>query len=778
MNLNNFQSSLSECINILKNNILAESKRDDLLLPYLDILNKRGDNCTLSQLKGFLLKKFSNEFGIHALSESSNYYLAGVTRYYFEGLITTNKRLNIMYPKVTDKPIQQICEQLDKLIIYLRNSYIDSVGTKFEQPEDFGKLSLDKLLKKYNKKINPQVEVKEEEPNKDINIYEGSINDYTYKIIYDFEEAKPYSKYTQPGAWCITYGQQHYNGYIKKLNIHYIFFLKNGFENVPRQVGQGYTKRKPHDEYGNSMIAVLQSNTSPKPIYITSRWNHGYGETSGTEADHAYTEEEFLNIIGADSSILEQCFNQWQEGIKQLKKDSKSVNTEKRQSKLTALRKFKYAQMRLNEGARIKDVFTDGDDDYIDNINRIDGSFNNLDKGLFFVSLKGSDNSKWTTIMDRRTLLFDKFFINTNDSMYSLPTGIKYNDFMYGILRINEYIMLYNRKKRSFVDANGIIKFKHYDGYALTRENSEYRYYMLAKSGNEICLFDKVKGQMVKAPNGATVFESIVPILSTSAYMDDSNTDYSGHIRLHSIDKDCKFIKLMYDSAANLYFIYSTETNSFINLPKEISTEGYQCTARGQHGFVNNNLIKFSTKISPNTRTNHFKLWNVTTNSWFEINGVSDFSEVSCELYSVLSFKPINSDDIFHYNFLKNKFLTFNGETLIGKRTMYSNEGGKWVCISSKSPIECTKYWQVLLYNPEYDIYYQDNEGNYLIQIYGNNVDYSLEKQGYCGTYTKENTDDEKHLLPTAEKYVSELNQIKENIKKNFNLILEKIKGS
>lgn len=784
---------LNEYIDILKNNILTESKRDDLLLPYLEILNNRGDKCTLSQLKGFLLKKFSNEFGIHAVSESSNYYLAGVTRYYFEGLITTNKRLNILYPKFRDKPIQEICEQLDKLITYLRNSYIDSVGTKFEQPEDFGNLPLDKLLKKYNKKINPQVKDKEENTeNQNIDINGGSVGDYTYKIIYDYEEAQQYSKYTQPGAWCITYGQQHYNAYIKRLKIHYIFFFKNGFENIPRKIGQGFTKRKPHDEYGNSMIAVLQSNNNPRTVYITSRWNHGYGETSGIEADHAYTEEEFLNVIGADSSILEQCYNQWQEGVKTLKKDTKSINSKKRQEKLDALRKLKYIQMRLNEGARVEDVFKySAEDNFIHNISAIEGDCSNLNKGLFYVYVYPSENTRYATIMDRRNLLFDKFLIECQ-TFYDTPNKIKFNDSIFAFYsNLKNYIMIYNRKTRSFVDSNGVIKFKHWEISGLNRSKCEQRYLMVAKSGNEICVLDTIKGKMLKAPNGATTFESIIPMYQRG-YFEDTNTDYSNHIRLFTID-DSKYVKFIYDSSANLYFVFDTQTNTFLNLPKELSSEGCIIDKR-QNGLENYNLIKFERLYNvddgngDDNTENVYRIYNVSDNSWLSINGENEFKVMNLHLNCILEYVPSSDynynlktdwkDDnsIYYYNLLHEKHVMLNGKQLIGKRTMPDNEKGKWLCVTSKSPIECTKFWQVILYNPEHDIFYQDSDGNFPTQIYGSNIDYNLSKQGYCATYTKDDTGDKKYLLPTAEKYISELNQVKENIKKNFNLMLEKLK--
>ena len=77
--------------------LLMEGSRDNLLLPYLEILQKRGQQVTLSELKNYLMRKFVTEGNIHALSLNSNFYLSGVARYYFNGDLTFNKRLNIFF---------------------------------------------------------------------------------------------------------------------------------------------------------------------------------------------------------------------------------------------------------------------------------------------------------------------------------------------------------------------------------------------------------------------------------------------------------------------------------------------------------------------------------------------------------------------------------------------------------------------------------------------------------------------------------------------------------
>ena len=46
---------------------ILESKRDDFLLQYIPLLQKRGIETSVGQLKSYLLNKFVVEFGIHNL---------------------------------------------------------------------------------------------------------------------------------------------------------------------------------------------------------------------------------------------------------------------------------------------------------------------------------------------------------------------------------------------------------------------------------------------------------------------------------------------------------------------------------------------------------------------------------------------------------------------------------------------------------------------------------------------------------------------------------------
>ena len=121
-----FQDYLLDKIRLIFMQILNESRRDDMLLPYVNLLRGKGVNTNVSQLKQFLLAKFVNEGLIRNLSLSSNFYLAGVARYYFNGDLTTNKVLNVYDESQKDVFNEEICERLNACILVLRNAYIDT----------------------------------------------------------------------------------------------------------------------------------------------------------------------------------------------------------------------------------------------------------------------------------------------------------------------------------------------------------------------------------------------------------------------------------------------------------------------------------------------------------------------------------------------------------------------------------------------------------------------------------------------------------------------------
>lgn len=137
---------------------------------------------------------------------------------------------------------------------------------------------------------------------------ERTENNYKIVKIDSYEKSKQYNKYWSseyvsgniPGAWCITYGEGHFNSYVDltgnnptKGEIFY-FLLKEPDWQEKKSVPV-YRNRNVNDNFGASMIAV-----SIKPDGMihtaTSRYNHDVSHTSST--DQSYNEEDISRLIG------------------------------------------------------------------------------------------------------------------------------------------------------------------------------------------------------------------------------------------------------------------------------------------------------------------------------------------------------------------------------------------------------------------------------------------------------------------------------------------------
>ena len=588
--------------------IIAESNRDNLLQPFVNIYNeKTGQNTNVSQMKKYLLAKFTNEAYIRNLSLASNYYLVGVARYYFNGDLTTNKDLGV-FTDGPDQFNQEICERLNALILILRNKYIDSVGTQFEQPEDFGNLTIQKLLRKYGAAINKElgIESEKKKENQEVVPMDRHIgNGYTFDILHSFEDARKYHSYTEPGAWCITYLPHMFDSYIKRYGIHYVIFLKNGYENVPRQKGPNWTSRKPQDEYGNSMIALLQSNKDGEPIIITSRWNHGSSQdNSHCEADHAYTKEEFLRTVGITDADLKNICKEWsRERPHEESPDRKALNAER----LTVLRQFKYAQMRLNGGdsnpfddfkisktlpmsnmekltnilskyqAMIKNYRGQNGADAItpEYKQEVEAQYNREREKVMKNGVRACEielnTGTYYFLMDKSKILFDTIvkkgqydslkmhFSSSEDENYSVGNG--YSNIV--LCKVVNGNMLYNTRLHEFVTVDGIKKFK-YVGLSLGWK-PKGGFYEVKMTSNQIALIDRNTNRPLKLPNGSSWFEKLTtterywsPEDTTCRYYENGQTD---------------LFDIVFDSAAREEYYFDLATRKFVTFPKkEVNT--------------------------------------------------------------------------------------------------------------------------------------------------------------------------------------------------------------
>ena len=110
-------------------------------------------------------------------------------------------------------------------------------------------------------------------------------SDYDIVRIDSFEQASEYGDYT---SWCVTHDENMFDSYTNGGINQFYFCLKNGFEQVPQEEGEGC----PLDEYGLSMIAVCVNENGGLNT-CTCRWNHDNGGN-----DNIMTTKEISEVIG------------------------------------------------------------------------------------------------------------------------------------------------------------------------------------------------------------------------------------------------------------------------------------------------------------------------------------------------------------------------------------------------------------------------------------------------------------------------------------------------
>lgn len=745
--------------------LLLEGSRDNALAAYLPLFQNRGINISLSQLKQMLLQKFVNEASMNNLSLQSNYYLAGVARYYFNHDLTTNKRLGILDGQ-SDDFNPEICTRLNALILILRNAYIDTVGKQFEQPEDFGTMKLSALLRKYNKKINEELGInnkpvkKDDTPAIDMNTNAGK--NYTYEILYSQEDAQKYKKYTDPGAWCITYAKQHYNAYISRYKIHYVIFRMNGFENVPRKCTEGFSKRKPQDLYGNSLIAVLQSNNSPEPLIITSRWNHGsrVDGTAGTEADRAYTKEEFLKTIGCGEEVLQRCFDQWKANKpKSNTVDRKALNKEN----LQALRDIKYMQMLLNNGQYeqvlnklyFKQILIADD-----NSHKPTTKMEAL-KYPCVVAYQPDNNTSnyyYYTLLDRKQLYFDKVLYKDN-SRYNCVNVEKLLNGVYYIGFGDKCNTFYDAQRHRFLELDNNCKFKY----------TPYRWSMRDKDVFEVCdskmerhVLDVSAKRFICAPNGSNVFENI------RFNGRSTNSSWDRSVNCQCIPKDA-VIECVYDSSARISYFYDVSNKRFMDL-SHLQRPDHTIVRLEKFGFNNQNLILIQQCNHNRTYSaNYIQICDENMQP-LTISGCDVFNEV--DIYDNMLFLEVDDKTIgFRGNFDTPIINPLNNSPIFKKKPANLEWNANWVVIPCNDNER--SYWrsQCLIYNPYFDEYYHEGDRLLFYLDCGNSGRLILYPDD------KHVAPEYKIVLPNAKKYKQQDTDkiVNEAIRRSFYEILERI---
>lgn len=547
--------------------ILNESKRDDLLQRFVILLNNNGITVDIGTVKSRLLNKFVTEGNIHNLSLRSNYYLAGVARYYFDGVLTKNKDLSVLKKEywegsdVHDIWDVNVCKKIDALILVLRNAYIDTIGQTMLEPEDFGELPIRDLFEKYKKEIKKVVGTKPRKKQGDeIDTSDSVGNGYTFEIIYSQDDCTKYNQATSPGAWCITFSQTNYDYYIRHYNIHYVIFKQNGYEKIPRPTNPlnepGFTRDKPQDAYGNSLIALLQSNNSPEPMLITSRWNHGH-EVS-CEADHAYTTDEFKKVTGVTDEDLERIFKIWKMNYK----NGKKIKTDKKEE-LFVLRSLKYLQMRINAGENPEKLF--------DTVNHIHGN-TKINKGCFACSAKISET---TMGLNEKTVYFlydnGKIIFESVGPHISIYQQVKD---LFVVINFNkDKHLIYSLQKHKPVSVDNNCFFRRIPSVGRFQNDADNIAFFEVKKGKlDGALIDVSTMEPIRLPNGEYYYGIVTSNGPQWGYW---HNDTEIYCKIFKKSDNLKF-QFIYDISSLENYFYDAKTKQFTTLetPQDIILRG------------------------------------------------------------------------------------------------------------------------------------------------------------------------------------------------------------
>ena len=192
-------------------------------------------------------------------------YFLGVTRMIMEKQLTNGENIT----------------KLNAILKYINNN--ESINSSFDR--NLNGLTFEKLSEQMSDGMEQAY--KSERERFDSTDFGEMNNSYNIVKINDFEEASEYGKYT---SWCVTHENKTFNDYTNNGICIFYFCLKDGFENVPKKIGEGC----PLDEYGLSMIAVcVDENGECKTV--TCRWNHNNGGN-----DNIMSTEELSRLLGVN----------------------------------------------------------------------------------------------------------------------------------------------------------------------------------------------------------------------------------------------------------------------------------------------------------------------------------------------------------------------------------------------------------------------------------------------------------------------------------------------
>ena len=270
---------------------------------YKSIINE-GDS-RLNQVYNIINQAFAKYLTLNDVVNNSEYYVNGNPNTTWREYLLYNLRHTFGLMQNSD---------VKYLPVVARLAYSDEV--KFDMTNDNGeqKIALRRIVNLFKKDNNLFNEVKNN-PNitfgdlvkrfqetfaqedaadtETANKIQGGQSEYTIKEVPDFATAKYYGdRSCSQSKLCYTQSENTWNQYTSNgMNRVYVC-LRNGWENIPEEPGEG----NPYDLYGTSMIFVF-INTQGNIVYSNCRWNHHTQGSYNGGVDHAFTKTTLSQTI-------------------------------------------------------------------------------------------------------------------------------------------------------------------------------------------------------------------------------------------------------------------------------------------------------------------------------------------------------------------------------------------------------------------------------------------------------------------------------------------------
>lgn len=229
-----------------------------------EVISKGASEDSINTTRSFINKIRQ---AVHNARVNDCNWLLGVTRFWFD------------FMQEGKDTQQHSIMKLDKILGYLDKA---DDATKQSYDHDFNGLSFSELCKQLESKADAKLATGKDSASK-----KSYTRNTSYKIINasSFDVMRKFIKWTD---WCVAKDYAILDTYVHDGIGQMYVCMKDGFENVSREVGDGF----PLDEYGLSLIAVSVDEIGNLNT-CTSRWNHFHGMT-----DHVMTEKQLSELLG------------------------------------------------------------------------------------------------------------------------------------------------------------------------------------------------------------------------------------------------------------------------------------------------------------------------------------------------------------------------------------------------------------------------------------------------------------------------------------------------